>query len=90
LSDIDPAIIRPGRIDVHIHLALPNASNRQTILQKTLKGMPNRLSTEDISLLVEKTENLPSGEIVDLCREAAMNCIRSANSEIELTHFVLQ
>lgn len=34
---IDPALLRPGRIDVHLYVGLPSLSERRAILQKTLQ-----------------------------------------------------
>ena len=33
LDMIDAAVLRPGRLDIHLHLGLPNCAGRLAILQ---------------------------------------------------------
>ena len=87
MNDIDSAIARPGRLDIHIHVPLPNPESRKEILKGMLQQMPHSLSVQDIDLLVDKSSQWPSGDIVNLCREAAMSCIRSHQSLITISHF---
>lgn len=37
LDILDPAILRPGRLDKHIYVGLPNAQGRLDILKKLTK-----------------------------------------------------
>ena len=41
---LDPAILRPGRLDKHIYVGLPNAQGRLDILQTItkVKFIPNK------------------------------------------------
>ena len=39
---LDPALLRPGRFDRHIHVPLPDASSRRKIIQLYLSRMKNR------------------------------------------------
>lgn len=37
---LDPAILRPGRLDCHIYMGYPDVSSREAILEGALKDMP--------------------------------------------------
>lgn len=87
---VDPAIIRAGRLDVHISMSLPSFDSRISIITETLKKMPNQLSELDLKRLAEMTGNTSSGDIVNLCREAAMNAIRCSRLHIEKSDFIIK
>ncbi|KAI8892694.1 P-loop containing nucleoside triphosphate hydrolase protein [Globomyces pollinis-pini] len=76
IEQVDPAIIRPGRLDIHLHIPLPNTKSRKQILVETLKHMPNMLEESMIDEIVYKTEGYCSGDLINICREAAMISIR--------------
>lgn len=42
LSSLDPALLRPGRLDRHIAVPLPDTTGRRAILQRGLRGIPLR------------------------------------------------
>jgi SpoVK/Ycf46/Vps4 family AAA+-type ATPase len=87
LDEIDPAITRPGRIDIHVHIPLPEFHQRIEILNKMLENMPNSLTEADINNLALQTAGSTSGDIVNMCREAAMNCIRTGSDTITIQNF---
>ncbi|EAR89557.2 AAA family ATPase (macronuclear) [Tetrahymena thermophila SB210] len=76
---IDPALLRPGRIDRHVYLGFPSVEERKDILQiygKNLK-MGDDLSFED---LIKVTENFTSSDIVAFLKEIR---IKMAHDMIE-------
>jgi ATP-dependent 26S proteasome regulatory subunit len=87
IDAIDSAITRPGRIDIHIHLPFPNRDAILDLLENSLKMMPNQLAHSDLLDLAILMQGKSSGEIVDLCREAAMNCIRCGDDIVVKSHF---
>uniref|UniRef100_A0AAR5PKZ8 AAA+ ATPase domain-containing protein n=1 Tax=Dendroctonus ponderosae TaxID=77166 RepID=A0AAR5PKZ8_DENPD len=67
---IDKALIRPGRIDRAVYVALPDADVRRDIFRIQFLKMP----TEGVSveMLVEATQGYSGAEITGICKEAAM------------------
>ena len=72
---LDPALIRPGRIDRILLVPAPDAEGRFEILKIFTKKMPlaSNLKIEDLSNLIE---NFSGADIETFCREAAMIALR--------------
>ena len=89
---LDPALLRPGRIDRFIHIRPPNEEGRKTILKihtkkkKLYKGA-EATKKIDFKYLVEETNNFSGADIESLCREAGMDAIRNDADSITLEHF---
>ncbi|KAJ3615696.1 hypothetical protein Zmor_012369 [Zophobas morio] len=73
---IDPALMRPGRIDRILFVAPPDESSRREIFTIHLKKMPNDLTDVEVDELARKTSFFSGAEIVAVCREAAMEALR--------------
>ncbi|MEM0266011.1 MAG: CDC48 family AAA ATPase, partial [Archaeoglobaceae archaeon] len=78
---IDPALLRPGRIERHIYIPPPDKEARKEIFRIHLRGKP---LSEDVSVeeLAEKTEGYSGADIEAVCREAGMLAIREAVAHI--------
>lgn len=74
---IDPALMRPGRLEQHIFVPPPDADGRRQIFDVYL-GAVKDIIAEDVSLdeLVEKTDGFVGADIEALVREAKMTAIR--------------
>jgi len=72
---IDPALIRPGRIDRQLLIQAPNQEEREEILTIHTRGMP-RAEDVDLSQIASKTEGYVGSDLASVCREAAMLAIR--------------
>jgi len=74
---IDPALIRPGRIDAIVELKIPDKLTREKIFKVHTRNMP---LDKDIKLehYVEKTEGWTGADIESVCRNAGMNAIKRA------------
>jgi len=74
---IDPALMRPGRLEQHIFVPPPDAEGRKQILEVYLREVQELLA-EDINIdsLVEKTDGFVGADIEALVREAKMTAIR--------------
>ncbi len=72
---VDPALLRPGRIERHIYIPPPDREARKEIFRIHTKDMP---LTDDVSIdeLAEKTEGYSGADIEAVCREAGMQAIR--------------
>lgn len=72
---IDPALRRPGRFDVEIEIGLPDKHARYEIMKIHTRGMP-LAENVDVNKLAEMSEGYTGADLMALCREAAMKCLR--------------
>jgi len=74
---VDPALLRPGRIDRAIEVALPDMEARSKIFEIHLAGKP---ISDEVSArsLAGVTEGYSGALIESICREAAMLALRDA------------
>jgi len=72
---IDPAVLRPGRMDRIIYVPPPDEEARFQILKIHTRNMP---LAEDVDLkeIAKKTEGYSGADLETVCREAAMNALR--------------
>jgi vesicle-fusing ATPase len=79
LDLIDPAILRPGRFEVHVEIGLPDENGRKDILMIHTKELrENKLLGLDVSLeeIAKHTKNYTGAELASLVTNAkafAMN-----------------
>ncbi len=72
---LDPALLRPGRFDRHIHVSLPDIAGREQILTvhagkvKLAKGV-------DLALIARGTPGFSGADLESLINEAALNAAR--------------
>lgn len=69
---IDPAVLRPGRLGLHLYVPVPSAPDRLDILQTVTKKLP--LAPEvDLPGLAEdpRLENFTGADLSHLCENAA-------------------
>jgi len=76
---IDPAILRPGRLDQLIYIPLPDEPSRRAILKNALKRTPiNREST--LTSLVETlsimTDGFSGADLVEFCQRSTRMALR--------------
>ena len=72
---LDPALIRPGRIDKRVFIGLPDEKTREAILKIHIKGKPHDASVK-IADLVEITMGLSGAQLENLLNEAMLYAIR--------------
>jgi transitional endoplasmic reticulum ATPase len=72
---LDPALLRPGRLESHIEVPLPDEAARQAILEVHATDMPFH---KDVSIdsLAAETTGYSGAELEALVREASMRAIR--------------
>lgn len=67
---IDPAILRTGRLDIHIEVGAPDKATRKKMFDLYLKDRPCiEVNTEE---LAEKTDNYSSSDISFIVNDAAL------------------
>lgn len=83
---LDPALLRPGRFDRHIHLDLPNKQERLAIFKVHLK--PLLLDTKvDVEYLAAQTPGFSGADIANVCNEAALIAARKRKKAVETQDF---
>ncbi|KNH05935.1 Transitional endoplasmic reticulum ATPase [Perkinsela sp. CCAP 1560/4] len=81
---LDPAIMRPGRLDQLVYIPLPDPPSRMSILQASLRKTP--LAPDmDLDRIVQSTEGFSGADLTAICQRAAKLAIReSIAKEIQL------
>jgi transitional endoplasmic reticulum ATPase len=72
---IDPALLRPGRLDRLVYVSPPDEDSRNAIFKIHLEGKPLG-SDVDLEKLSEDTESFTGADIASVCNEATMLAIR--------------
>jgi len=73
---LDPALLRPGRLDRKIEFPAPDKRQRRLIYQTVLSNM-NISEEVDIEDLVQKPEQLTGAEIAAVCQESGLLALRA-------------
>lgn len=72
---IDPALMRPGRLDQLIYIPMPDFESRLSVLKAVLRKSP--VSKEvDLSYLAAQTEKFTGADLTEICQRAAKLAIR--------------
>ncbi len=86
---LDPALIRPGRIDRILLVPAPDQKGRLEILKLFTKNMPlsSNLKAKDLIDIID--EGFSGADIETLCREAAMIALREniRARKVTIEHF---
>ncbi len=72
---IDPALLRPGRIEQHVEVPAPDAGARREILAVHTEGTP-LADDVDLDALAEDLEGFSGADVAALVRAASMRAIR--------------
>lgn len=78
---LDPAVIRPGRLDRLIEVPLPNKEGLREIFKIHSKRM-SFTSEIDLDKLVTKLDGFSGAEVKALCTEAGYFAIRSRRTQV--------
>ncbi|MEN8113985.1 MAG: ATP-binding protein [Actinomycetota bacterium] len=78
---VDPALLRPGRLGVHLHLGLPAPEARRAFFE--IADVPFA-DDVDIEHLVAQTDGLSFADLSGLLREAALIALRQDSSAISV------
>lgn len=72
---LDPALLRPGRLDRKIEFPLPNRREKRLIFQTICSHM-NLSPDVDIEDYVSRPDKLSSAEIAAICQAAGLQAVR--------------
>src|SRR5262249_25053971 len=88
---LDPALLRPGRFEFHLHIPYPNEEDRRAILRIYDQKMRLRMSAETLEHAVKRTDyvvpgaaagTLFSGDHLNaLCRAVARRRLREQRTD---------
>ncbi|NQZ84868.1 MAG: AAA family ATPase [Nanoarchaeales archaeon] len=86
LDTLDEAIIRPGRLERHIEVGLPDRDGRIQILEIHTKNM--KKETLDLKEIANQTENFTGAELKALTTEAGYFAIRADKKKVTQKDFI--
>jgi len=73
---LDPALLRPGRLDRKIEFPVPDRRQKRLIFQVCTQKM--NLSDEiDLEDYIQRPEKLSAAEIASICQEAGLHAVRN-------------
>lgn len=89
-QNIDPSLLRPGRIERLMYVGPPDSKARRVIFEKTISKMKvTKEVMENIENFVQRTNNFTGADIVNICHQAGLNALCGSldTNEITLEHF---
>lgn len=72
---LDPALLRPGRLDRKIEFPLPDRRQKRLILQ-TITAKMNLAEDVDLETLVNRPDKISNADLSAICQEAGMQAVR--------------
>jgi len=83
---LDPALLRPGRFDRQVNVALPDRRGREGILQ--IHARPLSLAIDvDLGILARSTTGLSGADLANLCNEAALVAASKNHDQVFMGDF---
>jgi cell division protease FtsH len=82
-NTLDPALLRPGRFDRHIHISLPDKYSRSQILKLYLGEKKRKERGINITTIAELTDGFSGADLKNLINEAAILAARRGGEKIK-------
>ena len=76
-DQIDPALMRPGRLDQLIYIPLPDEPSRLSVLKATLKKTP-LASDVDLNQIARITGGFSGADLTEICQRSCKLAIRQS------------
>ena len=77
---IDPALMRPGRLDQIIYIPLPDFKSRVSVLRAVLRKSPLAPDV-DLEKIAQVTEGFSGADLTEICQKACKFAIRQSIAE---------
>lgn len=80
---VDPAVLRPGRLDKILYVGLPEQADRLDILRALTKRGTEPTLAADVSIdaLAERTESFTGADLAGLVRQASLQALKESISK---------
>ena len=85
---LDPALLRPGRFDRQVHVALPDIRGREAILKVHMRKVPLAEDVEP-SIIARGTPGFSGADLANLINEAALFAARGSKKLVSMEEFEL-
>ncbi len=85
LEKLDPALLRPGRLDRQIFVSPPDVKGREGILRVHTRDKP--LHDVDLAVIAQQTSGLTGADLANICNEAAIRAARRGGTSISMADF---
>ncbi|MBI4091154.1 AAA family ATPase [candidate division WWE3 bacterium] len=79
---LDPALVRPGRFDRRVTIALPDLKEREEIIRIHMRGKPF-VEALDVKRLAKRTVGFSGADIENMLNEAAIFAARQGKKDID-------
>ncbi len=83
---LDPALLRPGRFDRQVVVAMPDIKEREAIL-KIHSGKVPLDSAVDLARIARATPGMSGADVANLVNEAALYAARKDKTTVEMSDF---
>ncbi|RMD40365.1 hypothetical protein DV735_g4756, partial [Chaetothyriales sp. CBS 134920] len=77
---IDPAMLRPGRLETMLYVGLPDAEGRVDILRRITKSLPGFTFTDRIAEIARQCEGFSGADLESLKRRAGYAAVKRFNA----------
>ena len=86
-EDIDPAILRPGRLATHVEVGLPEEESRHAIIQAKLENIPHDLAGHQLATIASQTAGYSGADIEELVTDAKREAAGRDARAVSFEHF---
>jgi cell division protease FtsH len=84
---LEPALAaRPGRVDVAVEIAVPDAPAREQLLRLYGRDVPLTLTAQDVTTAIERTAGTTASFLKELIRRAVLEALHDKAAHHEAAH----
>ncbi len=83
---LDPALLRPGRFDRHVHVSPPDQVGRKAILEVHTRSVPLAPGV-DLGAVASSTPGMVGADLRNLVNEAALMAARRGHEQVQMNDF---